>query len=283
MEKPSRGHENRRSHLLAELAAMDWSETAKAPSEASIPKTALVAVARGGKKSSQLVKKRGKGKVTARVVAQAMITRMEPGSLFPPAYNAIPTYRVKRRFVSAEDVAISSSQFQLRHGHNQFMVATDSSTLLPYAEMWRIRKISVWALNYVDNATTVTIFPTGTDIDTNNFNDRERAFACSSRSEAEPGHMAIVPARDTPLGSWHKTSTVNSTGSLFVINVDYGGASSGNWATVTLDIDFELVLNTFGLPQGYTRSVTGATVGTLYGADFPATSASLLLQSVNKI
>ena len=161
------------------------------------------------------------------------------------------------------------------------MMAVDANTLYPYVEMWRINKVSVWAINYVDNATTVTIFPVGTDIDTNNFNDRERAYECSSRSEAVPGHMAIKPARDTPMGSWHKTSTVNSTGNLFVINVDYGGASSGNWATVTVDIDFEIVLNTFGSPQGYTRSVTGATAGTMYGANWPSATPALLLQSVN--
>ena len=106
------------------------------------------------------------------------------------------------------------------------MMATDTNTLYPFVECWRIKRLSVWVINYVDNATTATIYPAGTDLDTNNFNDRERAFSCSSRSEAEPGHMTIIPARDTPMGGWHKTSTVNNSGNLFIMNVDYGGAIS---------------------------------------------------------
>lgn len=250
-----------------------------------IPRSALLVTNAKSASRSGTGKSRAKkgGKSVKSLVGSDLVTAMRPCPTYPPAYNAIPTYRVKRRFVSAEAVAISNLAFTLVRGHNNFMVATDSTTLYPYVDMWRIRRISVWTINYVDNATTATIFPVGTDIDTNNFNDRERAFTCSSRSEAMPGHMSIVPARDTPLGSWHKTSNVNSTGNLFIMNVDYGGASSGNWATVTLDLDFEIVLNTFGSAPGYTRAVVGASVGTMYGADWTPSVPALLLQSVNKI
>jgi hypothetical protein len=177
-------------------------------------------------------------------------------------------------------VAITSQNFNLSQGHRQFLVVTDTAgTAVCYVDVWRIKSISVWTINYVDNATTCEVRPLTTDIDSNSYNDREATYSCSSRSEAQPGAMKIIPATDTPLGSWHKTSTVNSSGTLFNINVNYGGASSGNWATVTLDIEFEYVLNMAGGPQGYSVSTGTLTPGTLGGANL--FSSALLLQDVN--
>jgi hypothetical protein len=93
--------------------------------------------------------------------------------------------------------------------------------------------------------------------------------------------MEIIPARDTPLGSWHRTSTVNPTGPLFGLDVSYGGASSGNWATITMDIEFEFVLNVIGGPQGflYTSAVIvpGTMGGTnLFGGGFQLLDSNVL-------
>jgi len=129
----------------------------------------------------------------------------------------------------------------------------------------------------------VTLSPAGFDIDTNNFNDRESSFSCTSRGEDTPGHMSIKPAPDTPMGEWHLTSTVNSGGPVFNLNVDYGGASTGNWASVTMDLDFEFVLGLVGAPKGYTRSLSvAALIGAMGGTGW--TSGGLLimeLQSIN--
>jgi hypothetical protein len=272
-----------RDSEFATTRQLDGAGTPSEPVGMSIPHGAILIrtpkVSKGvkGKKMTKAGKNGLKG-------FNRMVTSMTECPRFPPSFNAIPTYQVRRRFVSAENVAVTNLTWTLARGHSVFLIATDTSTLVPYVDMWRISRVSVWTINYVDNATTATLYPVGTDIDSNSFNDRERAFTCSSRSEAQPGYMSIVPARDTPMGSWHKTSTVNNAGSLFVFNVDYGGASSGNWATVTMDIEFDFVPNWFGGPQGFTASVAATAVtGTLYSRSWPATTSAMLVQNVNTI
>jgi len=235
-------------------------------------------------KSRMLVKRReGKSeKNHVGALVERLVTRLSDCPRFPPMHDSTPTRRIVRRWVSAESVAITDRGFNLTQGHQQFLVVTDTSGgCVCFVDVWRIKSISIWCINYVDNATTVTVRPLSTDLDTNNYNDREATYSCSSRSEAEPGRMKIVPARDTPLGSWHKTSTVNPGGGLFRINVDYGGASSGNWATVTMDIEFEYVENLVGSPQGFTFASSTLIPGTLGGTNL--FSNGFLLQEVNQL
>ncbi len=236
-------------------------------------------------KSRELIVRRAGGrskKSGSQEVVERLVTRLKHAPRFPPMFDDTPLRCCRRRFVSAENVAITNQNFTLSNGHRQFLVVTDTAgTAVCWVDVWRIKSVSVWCINYVDNATTVTIRPLSTDLDTNNYNDREATYSCSSRSEAEPGSMKIVPARDTPLGSWHKTSTVNATGVLFGLNVNYGGASSGNWATVTIDIEFEYVENMVGSPQGYSVSTSTLTPGTLGGSNL--FTSALLLQSVNQL
>ncbi len=275
--------ERKIEELQHELTLLKAASTSEAAVPTGIPRGALLLTSSTGSSRGKGKKKGSKGKGAPRTGPLGSV--LARPSRFPPSFNAIPTYYVRRRFVSNEAIALTNAAWNLSHGHNQFCMATTTTALLPFVEMWRITKISIWVINYVDNGTTATLYPVGTDIDSNSYNDRERAFSCSSRSEAEPGAMAVIPSRSTPLGSWHKTSLVNSSGTLFVLNVDYGGASSGNWATVTMDIEFEIVLNTFGLSPGYSRTVVGpASVGTMYGSDWPSSAVpAMLLQSVNKI
>jgi hypothetical protein len=209
----------------------------------------------------------------------SLVTTMTSGPRFPPPFNASPTYRRRQRWQSNETAAVLNN-FIIATGHYQFKIHETTTTFTSYVEEWRIRKIWVWCTNYQDNSTTVSITPVGLDTDTNCFNDRDQVFTCSSRSEAEPGHMEITPARDTPLGSWHRTSTVNPNMALFTIAAEYGGASSGNWATITLDIEFEFMLNLVGNPLGYTGTTGATTVGLLSGSNIGA-SQNLLLTVIN--
>lgn len=230
------------------------------------PARKVVASARPSRREAQLVER--------------FVTRMEPGSPYPLPFDALRVKSCKRRYVSNESVAITGYAYKIRDGHKAFaLVIASDGTASSYVDCWRIKKISCFSINYVDNSTTVDIRPVTNDLDTNCFNDREASFACSSRSEAMPGHMVIIPAKDTPMGCWHRTSTVNPTGSLFIINVDYGGASSGNWATVTVDIDFEYVENIIGAPQGFTFTSTNTTPGTMGGCN--TANGGLLLQDIN--
>lgn len=240
----------------------------------------------GGRQRS-LVKKGGKKSLSHQEMQQALLamnTRLGSCPRFPPAFDAQKTEIIRRRYVSEENTNLSSASFSLGQGHNQFLVVTAtgaSDTGTCFVDVWRIKKIYIWCINYIDNGTTVNIRPQATDTGSNNFNDREAVFSCSSRSEAEPGHMCVIPAPDSPLGCWHKASTTNSSGIIFYLEVNYGGASSGNWATVTMDIVFEVVTNYTGAPQGYTRTTlsTGHTLGTIGGCNL--FGGGMLLQDIN--
>lgn len=241
----------------------------------------------GAQQQALRSKKRPKPKTQIQrfgTVQEVLKTHLGPCPAFPPEFDSTPSRFIRRRWQSAENVAISTQGFALGFGHQQFLVVTvlgANDTGVSYADCWRLRKIEVWCRDSDENSTTVSIQPNAIDIDTNCFNDREANFVCSSKGTSKPGFMSIVCAPDTPLGSWHRCSTVNQNGILFYMDVDYGGASSGNWASVTLDLCFEYVENTIGVPQGYTKSTltTGHTLGTMGGCNL--FSSALLLQGCN--
>jgi len=85
--------------------------------------------------------------------------------------------------------------------------------------------------------------------------------------------MCIKASVDSPLGSWHKTSTTNFAGSLFILNINQNGGTNNK--VVTMDIEFEYILNLVGLPQGYTIAGAGLTAGTLGGANIMGSNMSL--------
>jgi len=221
-----------------------------------------------------------KGKNHEADLVARLVTRMVSSSRFPGAYDAVPPRTCRRRWISSPTVQISSQDFQIAFGHRQFLVVVSvAGTSVAFVDMWRIKSLTVWTTSYVDNPTTCEIRPAFQDTADNCFNDRESVFSISSRSEAEAGHMKIVPARDTPMGSWHKTSNLNPTGPLFNMNVNNGGASSGNWATTTLDMEFEYIENLVGANPGYTFTSLVTSLGTMGGCSL--FGQALLLQDIN--
>jgi hypothetical protein len=213
-------------------------------------------------------------------------TRFGSCPKYPPRIEYLPTRSVVRRFVSSSTVSCNGFTFPLSSGHRQFSVETVAdTTAVSWVDVWRITKISMWCNNDVEHSTTVTLYPIGTDTGDNSYNDREAAFSMSSRSESLPGYMSIVPSPYSPLGSWHKTSTVNSSGLLFSLAVEYGGAGASDRGTITMDIHFDYVENMVGSPQGYSVSttVTPIVAGSLGGFNlYNSGSACFLLQGVNQ-
>lgn len=196
---------------------------------------------------------------------------MLPGPEFPPAYTPLHVLRTRRRW--GQTGQITGTAFTLADGHNQFLVATTATSSTCYVDTWRIRRMWVWCNNDDEKATSVSINPVGIDTSDNMFNTREFLYACQSRSQAEPGHMCIKASVDSPLGSWHKTSTVNFAGSLFILSINNNGGT--NYKTVTMDIEFEYILNLVGLPQGYSIAGAGLTAGTIGGANIMGAAMSL--------
>lgn len=212
-------------------------------------------------------------------------THLARTSRFPPAFEACPSFLTRRRFKSAEAVDLSAGvNFTIGYGHQQFLVVSvANTTAVTWVDCWRIRSIETWCINHIENPTTVSIIPVTTDIDSNSFNDRDSSFTCSSMSEAQPGYMKVVPAEDSPLGGWHKTSTTNSAGALFIYQPTYGGATSGDWSTQTVDIVFEFVPHIIGVVGGYTSSISSGAVGTLGARPLFSTNTGLIPVGINNL
>jgi hypothetical protein len=203
-------------------------------------------------------KKRSGGKVM-RESSEQGLARCPP---IPPTFNPVPVRECRRRFL--QNAAVTNQAFTLANGHDQFLVVTSTlGAAVPFVDCWRIKKIYVWCISEGDFATSVTLTPVGADISSNNFNDRERAYAISSRSVSEPGYMCLKTAKDQPMGSWHFTSNTNFAGTLFQVNVGINGGT--NNMRCTMDIVFQYVENFLGLPLGYGRTTATTTLGAVGG------------------
>jgi len=225
------------------------------------------------------------GKLQKKSTNRTEATRLTRVPRFPPCFDACPSYMCRRRFRSAESVDISGgSTFTIQNGHQQFLVVTVASTTAAcWVDCWRIRSLSFWVLNHIENPCSLTVTPQSVDIDTNNFNDREASYSIISNSEAQPGAMKIVPSPYSPLGGWHKSSTVNTTGPLFLFQPAYGGASSGDWSTQIMDIEFEFVPHLVGTVGAYTTTVSTGAVGTLGGKNVLVSATGMILQDINNL
>jgi hypothetical protein len=229
----------------------------------------VVSVGSGKGKNQALVPSRKKGsgkrsqkitKISGPVVSPSHIRVITGGPLQPPDFNAVPTYRMRRRY--AQFATLNAASFTLADGHRQFLVATSTTTAVCYVDIWRIKSVEGWVVADDYHSSTFQLQPVGQDTNLNFFNDRESLYTATSRSEAEPAHFKIMCDADSPMGAWHHTTNVNANASLFLAYVLTNGSSGVN--QLTLDIEFEYVLNTVGLPLSYNVSgYTGLTAGTL--------------------
>jgi len=195
----------------------------------------------------------------------------------PPPRSLVQRLTLVRRWVQNGPVA--NQGFTLSNGHDQFLVITSTlGAAVSIADSWRIKKIQLWAISEGNFPTSVSFTPVGTDITSNNFNDWEQVFEMTSRSQAEPAYMEIIPNRNSPLGGVHFTSNTNFAGVLFQMNISTPGGSN-NYRT-TMDITFEWVPNFVGLPLGYGRTTATTTLGTLGGE---GVMSGFILQGTNSL
>jgi len=203
---------------------------------------------------------------------------MSPGgSKIPPPLQLAPKLTARRRWF--QNGAVVNQSFTLANGHDQFLtVTTVGGTATPYADCWRIKCIDIWAISQANLPTTVTLTPVGTDLTSNMRNDREQIFTCQSRSESIPTHLRIITSKTQPMGSWHFTSSTNSSGPLFQIGVN--SASGSSEYRCTLDITFEYIQNLAGLPLGYSVLTATTTLGTIGGRNI---LAGFFLNGINNL
>lgn len=182
--------------------------------------------------------------------------------LVPP--HVVQSYqRIKRRFNFGTNFSGNITYGDL---HQQFLVATSSTTAATYVDGWRIRKATVFARNNeADYSVQVQLTPNSADSTNNLFNNLPKTYAVESQSSANASIMVYKPSAISPVGQWHRTASANSSASVFAIATSSnGGSIDGN---TILEIDFEVLLNTFGALTSYSLTgLTGLVVGSLYGS-----------------
>jgi hypothetical protein len=175
---------------------------------------------------------------------------------------------IRRRYISAGTISLTFTQ---QMGHNQFLVATTSILANSYVESWRIKRIRVWATSDNSAEAFCSIIPFSLDSVDNNFNDRAVKIEDATSSVDRPAFIELIPKPNTPIGAWHITSTVNTTGALFLMT-----ASTNS----IIDIDFDTIVNTIAGVTSYTVAIVAGTAGRLYAI---APTTNMVPQGVGTI
>jgi hypothetical protein len=188
-------------------------------------------------------------------------TRIVRGSDRMPDRDFVGTQRHVRRFNQLS--AVTNQAFMLANGHDQFLAVTSAlGAAVPYADSWRIRRLSFWLGTDANWISTALVVPTAATTD-NMICEPEAAYQLTCRSPAEPVSMHIYPSKRTPFGAWHFTSNVSFAATLFQVNVNGGGNPTNN--QLSMEVEFDVKLNLVGLPLGYGVTTATTTVGTIGG------------------
>lgn len=182
--------------------------------------------------------------------------RSEKLMVVPPIYPNKPIRRTVR-FVST--AAFAGQTFTQQDLYSQFLtVVAVTGNAISFADMVRIRGIKIWIQNFVTPGAQFTIQPLSGDVN-NQFASPERTYTLVSSSSAQPSFLHIKPkGKDDPLGGWKESNNVNFAQTMLV-------ASWTGGLGLTIDFDFDVILNTVGGPNGYAVITTTTVLGTLGG------------------
>lgn len=165
-----------------------------------------------------------------------------------------PIQEVYRRYVCSAGVNGFITIYDLL---NQFLFATSSTTAYSTVQAVRIKKIRVLSPITTQGTTTVvSLMPTGRDTTNNNFNSLNQQYTDSSTSIDVPAYLSLNPSVQTPFGSWHLNTNVDSN--LLTINCPAG---------TTMDILYEFINRqpaSMVLTPTYVVTTTGMTTAVLY-------------------
>jgi len=181
-----------------------------------------------------------------------------------PSYSPMTIGRTKRRWICNTNF---SGTIVMSDFHNQFLVATSSTTAACYVDCWRLRRFRVYARNNeADYSVQVEITPgNGGSADNNTIVYLPKVHAVESQSGARAAILDWTPSPFSPTGCWHRTSTTNPTGLQLSLSTSSGGGSID--ANTLFEAEFEYLVNMVGSLTSYTiSSLSGLTVGSLYGA-----------------
>jgi len=179
-----------------------------------------------------------------------------------PAYVPDRVYKCVRRYIGGSTF---SAPMTLLEGHGQFAVATSATTAVSWVDCWKINRIRVYARNDEGgHAIQVNVVPIGIDTGSNNFNTLPKHYDVESQSTSVAMILEIIPGKNSPLGSWHRTNTVNSSGGVLLISTSANGGGTLD-ANTLFEIEYGFQPNVSGGLTTYTSSgFSGLTIGALY-------------------
>jgi len=186
------------------------------------------------------------------------MSRANSNKRFPivsiPEIVVTPIFKTYRRFIATSAV---SGTITIQDLLNQFTFATTSVLGFPYCSMVRLKKVR--ALSPVTTQGTsvlVSFQPNTVDGSNNCFNAVGETYIDTSASIDIPAYLHLTPSLKTPLGSWHRNTTVNAN--LFSVVIPSG-------STVDFLLEFIPTWSNVTAPT-YTRVLAAATAGKTYAA-----------------
>jgi hypothetical protein len=173
--------------------------------------------------------------------------------IMPKSMANSSVYRFKRRYIASQAISgaisIASTLSAL------VMAATTTLGYSPFAFV-RIKKIQLWGpVTTIGTPVTVSLQPFNQETDINSFGETGTMVTDTSVSIERPAYVSLTPTLLHPLGSWHKSNAV--TANLCTVVAPAGGV---------LDLTLEGVVNPSTGTQGFTQSLTAATVGNIYAS-----------------
>jgi hypothetical protein len=179
-----------------------------------------------------------------------------------PEVTVAPVFTKYQRFITDTQV---NSNITIANCLDQFMVQVSTALGICYVKAFRIKKIRLLSpVTTQGSSVLASITPAGVDSANNSFSGIPETYLDTSASIDIPAYIKLTPSMESPLGSWHWSTTTSVN--LFTIICPPGS---------TLDILFEYILNTEGTASAYSNSLVTGTVGTLYSRNIGGTFTPL--------
>jgi len=165
----------------------------------------------------------------------------------------IPNHKMqyRRRYSTANGI---SSNLSITDLLGSFIIAV--TTILGYCPLAaiRLKRVQIWApVTTQGTGVFVTLSPVATDTGINSFNDMPVVITDASQALDRVAYVDYATKKNTPSGQYHFSTATNIN--LITYTVPAGSI---------MDLDFEGILNVNTFPKGFTATLVGATVGTVY-------------------
>jgi len=228
-------------------AAGDSSVTVRKTDELVGLRTAVLPGIRRGKQSKRLLKRRiGRDDDNTRPRHLGMSSL--PDFVTQRIYQRKVYWRVSNTF--------SATAFTLSDGANQFLVTSNTTgSLVCYADAWRLQSLDFYLKDSSSDEMVGMVFTPNSSTTDNFLDELPRDFTMNSAGTASYAHYKVDTSPHHPMGSWHKGTSTNQSGTLFSLSATSNMKDNCCWVIGT----FEFVPNWTGNVPGYSISGAGTT------------------------